>query len=50
VVERSAIGVGGAAVAGPALVEQGDTTVVVPPGWAAAADEAGNLRLRKDTP
>ncbi|MER6008726.1 hydantoinase/oxoprolinase family protein [Nonomuraea angiospora] len=32
---------------GPAIVEQDDTTVVVPPGWSADVDEAGNLHLRR---
>ena len=30
---------------GPALVLQLDTTTVIPPGWGAAVDEAGNLML-----
>jgi N-methylhydantoinase A/oxoprolinase/acetone carboxylase beta subunit len=33
----------GAAVSGPAIVEQPDTTTVVEPGWRAAVDERGNL-------
>ena len=35
---------------GPALVEQGDTTIVVPPGWTASADLAGNLHLTREVP
>jgi N-methylhydantoinase A len=35
----------GAAVAGPAVVEFPETTCLVPPGWAGAADEQGILRL-----
>lgn len=31
---------------GPAIVEQDDTTVLVPDGWSATADPAGNLDLR----
>ena len=33
----------GSAIAGPAIVEQPDTTTVVEPGWRAAVDERGNL-------
>ena len=33
--------------AGPAVVEQEDTTVVVPAGWAVDVDEFGNLRVRR---
>ncbi|TVT09516.1 hydantoinase/oxoprolinase family protein [Amycolatopsis bartoniae] len=33
--------------AGPAVVEQEDTTVVVPAGWAVTVDEFGNLRVRR---
>jgi N-methylhydantoinase A len=33
----------GAVVAGPAIVVQTDTTIVVPPGYRAEADAAGNL-------
>ena len=37
----------GARVAGPAIVEQPDTTTVIPPGVTATVDDAGNLRLRR---
>jgi N-methylhydantoinase A/oxoprolinase/acetone carboxylase beta subunit len=37
----------GARVPGPAIVEQADTTTVVPPGWAMAVEESGNLRIRR---
>ena len=37
----------GARVAGPAIVEQPDTTTVIPPGHAALVDPSGNLRLRR---
>ena len=37
----------GARLAGPAIVEQADTTTVIPPGVTALVDEAGNLRLRR---
>ncbi|MEV1177426.1 hydantoinase/oxoprolinase family protein, partial [Nonomuraea sp. NPDC049784] len=43
---RSSLGVGDA-FRGPAIVEQDDTTVVVPPGWSADVDETGNLHLRR---
>jgi N-methylhydantoinase A/oxoprolinase/acetone carboxylase beta subunit len=37
----------GAHLAGPAIVEQSDTTTVIPPGVTALVDDAGNLRLRR---
>jgi N-methylhydantoinase A/oxoprolinase/acetone carboxylase beta subunit len=37
----------GARLAGPAIVEQSDTTTVIPPGVTALVDEAGSLRLRR---
>ena len=37
----------GARVVGPAIVEQPDTTTVIPPGHAALVDSSGNLRLRR---
>ncbi len=37
----------GSRVPGPAIVEQADTTTVIPPGYAAAVDPAGNLRIRR---
>ncbi len=36
---------GGAQIAGPAIVEAPDTTIVVPAGWSFAIDEYGNGRL-----
>jgi N-methylhydantoinase A/oxoprolinase/acetone carboxylase beta subunit len=36
-----------ARVPGPAIVEQPDTTTVVPPGWVARVEASGNLRIRK---
>lgn len=33
--------------AGPLIVEEPDTTVVVPPGWVVQRDEQGNLLLRR---
>jgi N-methylhydantoinase A len=38
----------GARLAGPAIVEQTDTTTVIPPGVTARVDPVGNLRLRRD--
>jgi len=35
----------GVELPGPAIVEQPDTTTVVPPGWTARVEESGNLRL-----
>ncbi|UHC17916.1 hydantoinase/oxoprolinase family protein [Methylobacterium currus] len=37
----------GHAFAGPAVVEQEDTTVIVLPGWGAHLDRAGNLHLTR---
>jgi N-methylhydantoinase A len=37
----------GSRVTGPAIVEQADTTTVVPPGHAALVDPSGNLRIRR---
>jgi N-methylhydantoinase A/oxoprolinase/acetone carboxylase beta subunit len=37
----------GSSVPGPAIVEQTDTTTVIPPGYAAAVDPSGNLRIRR---
>jgi N-methylhydantoinase A/oxoprolinase/acetone carboxylase beta subunit len=37
----------GARVSGPAIVEQTDTTTVIPPGHAGLVEPSGNLRLRR---
>jgi N-methylhydantoinase A len=37
----------GARLDGPAIVEQPDTTTVIPPGYAAAVEASGNLRIRR---
>jgi N-methylhydantoinase A len=44
--ERSRLPLG-ARLEGPAIVEQPDTTTVIPPGVRAHVDAAGNLRLRR---
>ena len=44
-VDRERLGVG-AVVTGPAIVEQPDTTTVVPPGHRARVDRVGNLVIR----
>ncbi|MBT6273080.1 MAG: hydantoinase/oxoprolinase family protein [Chromatiales bacterium] len=36
------------AMAGPLIVEEFDTTVVVPPLWQAKLDDLGNIQLRRD--
>ncbi|MTH33739.1 hydantoinase/oxoprolinase family protein [Paracoccus limosus] len=46
VYSRAALGAG-AEFAGPAIVEQEDTTTVVLPGWNARVDAAGNLHLQR---
>lgn len=40
----------GARVTGPAILEQSDSTTVVPPGWVAVAEASGNLRIRRGQP
>ncbi|MBI3455796.1 MAG: hydantoinase/oxoprolinase family protein [Candidatus Rokubacteria bacterium] len=40
----------GQSIAGPAIVEQADTTTVVPPGYTAVRDPAGNLLIRRAPP
>ena len=44
---RSALS-GGHAIAGPALVDQDDTTVYLPPGWSGVVHASGSLILRSD--
>ena len=48
VYERARLPIG-SRVAGPAIVEQADTTTVIPPGCVALVDPAGNLRMRGAT-
>ena len=36
----------GARVKGPAIIEQADTTTVIPPSYAALVDDSGTLRIR----
>jgi len=38
----------GAALAGPLIVEQPDSTTVVPPGWTVRRDACGNLELMRE--
>jgi N-methylhydantoinase A len=38
---------GGARLPGPAIVEQPDTTTVIPPGHVAIVEASGNLRIRR---
>lgn len=44
VYDRSKLGAGDQ-IAGPAIIEQDDTTTVLLPGWSARADALGNLHL-----
>ena len=39
---------GGHVLAGPALVDQNDTTVYLPPGWFGAVHTSGSLIVRTD--
>ncbi len=34
--------------AGPAIIVQFDTTTVIPPGWIARADAAGNVIIKRN--
>jgi N-methylhydantoinase A len=38
----------GCALAGPAILEQMDTTIVVPPFWTIRVDSFGNLRIKQE--
>jgi N-methylhydantoinase A/oxoprolinase/acetone carboxylase beta subunit len=38
----------GAAVTGPAIIEQFDSTTVIPPGWSGCVDAFRNLILRRE--
>ena len=42
--DRDKLGTGNQ-IAGPAIVLQKDTTIVMPPGWAGLVDSHGNLLL-----
>ena len=44
VLDRNRLGSGGY-TSGPAIIEQADTTTIIPPGWTALAELAGNLRI-----
>lgn len=46
VLHRDALAIG-QAIAGPAVVEQMDTTTIVLPGWSARVDDHGNLLLER---
>ena len=48
VIAREAIGDG--VVDGPAIIEQADTTIVVPPGWSAAPAAGGSLMIERTGP
>jgi N-methylhydantoinase A len=37
----------GQVITGPALVEERETTVVLPPGWVATVDEIGCITARR---
>ncbi|MGI8595483.1 MAG: hydantoinase/oxoprolinase family protein [Solirubrobacteraceae bacterium] len=47
--QRTALGAG-SRIEGPALVELGEATCVVAPGWSGAIDEAGTLVLERTSP
>jgi N-methylhydantoinase A len=42
-------GLSATALSGPALIEDGSSTIYVPPGWAAALDGEGNVVLNRET-
>ena len=45
--ERDRLDVG-AAIGGPAIIEQFDATTVIPPGWSGTVDGYRNLVLRRE--
>ena len=45
ILDRSALGAGHE-LAGPAIVEEANSTTVVPPGWSGRIDDLGNIWLR----
>jgi N-methylhydantoinase A/oxoprolinase/acetone carboxylase beta subunit len=45
ILQRSSLAVG-VPIAGPAIVEQFDSTTAIPPGMSAVVDEQGNIRIR----
>jgi N-methylhydantoinase A len=47
IVDRTALGPA-ESVEGPAVVQQFDSTVVVPPAWSATVDPDGNLLARRE--
>ncbi|HXQ15146.1 MAG TPA: hydantoinase/oxoprolinase family protein, partial [Caulobacteraceae bacterium] len=47
VYDRSALGTG-QQIAGPAIVEERETTLVIPPGWGAVVDELGCVVARQE--
>ena len=47
VYDRAAL-ISGAALTGPAIIEQTDTTVVLPPRWSARVDTLGNLAAQAE--
>jgi N-methylhydantoinase A len=49
VYDRSALGAGDH-IAGPAIIEQDDTTTVLLPSWSARVDALGNLHLERTAP
>ena len=49
VIDRSAMGADGT-IAGPAIINQMDTTTLVPPGWQARRVAAGALVLERTAP
>jgi N-methylhydantoinase A len=42
-------GLAGTGSAGPALVEDGSSTIYVPPGWSASLDQAGNVIMSRES-
>jgi N-methylhydantoinase A len=48
IIQRAAIGPA-QMIAGPARIDQDDTTTLIPPGWAARTDRFGNLEILRGT-
>ena len=48
IVSRDSLGAGDR-IQGPAIVEQDDTTTLIPPGWAALSGDGGTMILSPET-
>jgi N-methylhydantoinase A len=44
----SRVGLAGNSAPGPLIIEEYDSTTVVPPGWSASVDQSSNIILLRD--